>query len=101
MGSIIIYLANTGTMSGGTEIQVATGRALATWFAQIETWLNPVPEPVLGLGLLLVAGVFIWGTLIGRRKHPRATAGEESVPDLAEAAANPSEPTPTSDLTLH
>jgi cytochrome c-type biogenesis protein len=71
MGSIIIYLANTGTMSGGTEIQVATGRALATWFAQIETWLKPVPEPVLGLGLLLLAGVFIWGTLIGRRKHPR------------------------------
>lgn len=61
MGSIIIYLANTGTMSGGTEVQVATGRALATWFAQIETWLKPVPEPVLGLGLLLLAGVFIWG----------------------------------------
>jgi cytochrome c-type biogenesis protein len=97
MGSFIIYLANTGTMSGGTEIQIATGRALATWFAQIETWLKPVPEPVLGLGLLLVAGIFIWGTLVGRRKHPRATAGEDAVPDPTEKQAFTGEHTPTSD----
>ncbi|MBI5027445.1 MAG: cytochrome c biogenesis protein CcdA, partial [Actinobacteria bacterium] len=58
MGVFIIYLANTGQMTSGPDVQVAIGRGLATWFAQIETWLQPVPEPILGLGLLLVAGVF-------------------------------------------
>ncbi len=101
MGAIIIYLANTGTMSGGTELQVATGRALATWFTQIETWLKPVPEPVLGLGLLLLAGVFIWGTLIGRRTHPYATEAANTVPDPVEEGTAPSEPPPTTDLPLH
>ncbi|PFG17953.1 cytochrome c biogenesis protein CcdA [Propionicimonas paludicola] len=101
MGGFIIYLANTGTMSGGTEVQVDTGRALATWFTQIETLLTPVPEPVLGLGLLLLAGVFIWGALIGRRRHPRPTESEEALPDLADARSSPSKPASTSDLPLH
>ncbi len=100
MGSIIIYLANTGTMSGGTEVQVVTGRALATWFAQIEGWLKPVPEPVLGLGLLLLAGIFIWGTLIGRRKHPGGTASGEAQ-DVVAMPTSPSEPAPASELPLH
>ncbi len=67
MGSFIIYLANTGQMTGGTDAQVTTGRALATWFTQLENWVKPVPEPILGLGILLLAGGFVWATLIGRR----------------------------------
>lgn len=67
MGGFIIYLANTGEMTSGPEFQVAIGRTLADWFGQLEAWLSPIPEPVLGLGLLLLAGVFAWGTLTGRR----------------------------------
>ena len=76
MGGFIIYLANTGQMTSGPEGQVAIGQALAGWFAQLETWLKPLPEPVLGLGLLLLAGVFVWATLIGRRHRPEAPTHE-------------------------
>ena len=89
MGGFIIYLANTGTMSGGTEIQIATGRTLATWFSQLQTWLTPVPEPVLGFGLLLLAGVFIWGTLIGR--HPSSPDQHDPEP-AADAEHDTAEP---------
>jgi cytochrome c biogenesis protein CcdA len=100
MGGFIIYLANTGTMTGGTDIQVATGRAVATWFTQLATWLKPVPEPVLGLGLLLLAGVFIWGTLVGRRRRAEVPE-EEATPDMAEANAAPGESKSASDTACH
>ena len=90
MGGFIIYLANTGQMTSGPEIQVATGRALASWFANLETWLKPVPEPLLGAGLLAIAGIFVWGTLIGRRRQPAAPHLD---PEPAEAAASESETT--------
>jgi hypothetical protein len=66
MGGFIIYLANTGQMTSGPEIQVATGRALAGWFVALEDWLKPVPEPILGFGLLALAGTFVWA---GARAH--------------------------------
>ena len=100
MGGFIIYLANSGTMSDGTDIQVATGRAVATWFTQLETWLKPVPEPVLGVGLLLLAGVFIWGTLIGRRRRVDA-ASETAAPDMAEMQASSAENGSASDTACH
>lgn len=100
MGSFIMYLANTGEMTSGPEIQVATGRALANWFGELQTWLRPVPEPVLGLGLLLVAGVFIWGTLIGRRRRADA-ASDTTGPDMADAQAASADNGPTSNTTCH
>jgi hypothetical protein len=95
MGLFIIYLANTGQMTSGPEVQVATGRALAVWFTQLEAWLKPVPEPVLGLGLLLLAGIFVWGTLVGRRHKPHpdphgiAPAQLEASAEPAHAAVHP------------
>lgn len=92
MGGFIIYLANTGQMTSGPEIQVSTGRALAGWFASLETWLQPVPEPVLGLGLLAIAGVFIWGTLIGRRDLRPADERATTAKEAAAATPEPSAP---------
>ena len=100
MGGFIIYLANTGTMSGGTDVQVATGRAVATWFTQIESWLKPVPEPILGVGLLLLAGVFIWGTLMGRRRRADA-ASETAATDVAEVQAAQAENESASNTAFH
>lgn len=88
MGAFIIYLANTGEMTSGPDVQVAIGRTLAEWFASIEVWLRPVPEPVLGVGLLLIAGVFIWGTLVGRHKKaagPTEQAAIDVVDELDPA----------------
>lgn len=91
MGGFIIYLANTGQMTSGPELQVATGRALAGWFANLETWLKPVPEPLLGAALLAIAGIFVWGTLIGRRRQPAAPDPEPE----------PTEPAPSESATTH
>ena len=85
-GWLPLYLPElfpTRVRATGTGIAYNTGRfvtavgvfgagALARWFGSVESWLRPVPEPVLGLGLLAVAGVFVWGTLVGRRGSPPA-----------------------------
>ncbi len=83
MGGFVLYLANTGQMTSGPEIQVAIGRSLASWFGSLEAWLKPVPEPVLGLALLLLAGAFVWATLIGR-------ARDQTTPEAAADAEQPS-----------
>jgi cytochrome c-type biogenesis protein len=70
MGGFVLYLADTGTMTTGTGVQAAIGTWLATTFAQIQTWVAPVPEAILGLALLLLAAVFVVATL--RRRDPRA-----------------------------
>jgi cytochrome c-type biogenesis protein len=70
MGGFVLYLADTGTMTTGTGFQAAIGTWLATAFAQIQTWVAPVPEAILGLALLLLAAVFVVATL--RRRDPRA-----------------------------
>jgi cytochrome c-type biogenesis protein len=70
MGGFVLYLADTGTMTTGTGFQVAIGTWLAATFAQIQSWVAPVPEAILGLALLLLAAVFVFATL--RRRSPRA-----------------------------
>lgn len=91
MGVFVIYLANSGSMTSGPEVQVAMGRSLADWFAQLTTWLRPVPEPVLGVGLLLLAGVFVLGSLTGRRRDRTAgtQAHQEPVTPAFDDAQHP------------
>lgn len=66
MGGFVIYLANTAQMTGGPGFQVAIGKGLERVFTRIETWTDPVPEPVLGLAVLAVAAVFVVFTLRDR-----------------------------------
>lgn len=68
MGGFVIYLANTGSMTGGPGFQVAVGRQLSEVFERIEEWAEPVPEPLLGLGVLALAAVFVVATLRDRRR---------------------------------
>ena len=68
MGGFVIYLANTGRMTGGPGFQVAMGRGLERVFTRIESWTDPVPEPVLGLAVLALAAVFVVATLTDRRR---------------------------------
>ncbi len=70
MGGFVIYLARNGRMTGGPGVQVAVGHGLERWFTRLQLWLDPVPEPLLGLGLLALAGFFVWVTLIDRRHRP-------------------------------
>ena len=72
MGGFVIYLANTGQMTGGPGFQVAIGKGLARVFGRLEHWADPVPEPVLGLLVLALAAVFVLATLRDRRTRPEA-----------------------------
>lgn len=82
MGVAVILLAGSPDMTRGTEAQAAIGRGLTSVFSRFEDWTSPVPEPVLGLGLVALAALFTWGTLSERRRtraaHPAET---ENAPD--------------------
>lgn len=68
MGGFVIFLAGTATMTGGPSFQVTLGRGVARFFGRIQTWTDPVPEAVLGLGLLALAGVFVFAALRDRHR---------------------------------
>ena len=66
MGIFVMYLAGSGQMTSGPGFQVAFGKRLASFFKWIETATAPVPEAVLGLLVLALAGVFVYATLRNR-----------------------------------
>ena len=68
MGGFVIYLASAETMTAGPGFQAAIGRWLSHQFEQVQRWLTPVPEPILGLAVLAIAGVFVWATVTDRRR---------------------------------
>lgn len=84
MGGFVIYLANSGQMTGGPGFQIAIGEFLTRVFGRIETWTSSVPEPVLGLAVLTLAAVFVVATLRGRRSpEPAAEAPTNSADEPA------------------
>lgn len=85
MGVGVILLAGSSDMTGGTAAQAWASDGLTTVFGRIQDFLSPVPEVVQALGLLLVAGAFIWATLVGSRRARR-----DDAPTTPHAA--PSEP---------
>ena len=92
MGVAVIGLAGSPDMTRGTDAQYAAGSGLTDFAARVLDWLAPVPEPLLGLALILLAGAFVWATLRDRRsRRPRETAyglGD----DEGVAEASPSTP---------
>jgi cytochrome c biogenesis protein CcdA len=93
MGGFVIYLANTGQMTGGPGFQVGVGRRLESIFTRIETWSEPVPEPFLGLGVLALAAVFVLATLRDRHR-PGVVVGDTPVAGVPDAACH-HDPGPT------
>lgn len=59
MGTMVLWLAATGETSSAPGPQLAIGRGLSRLFSWFEGVLAPVPEPVLGAGLLALAGLFV------------------------------------------
>lgn len=77
MGVAVIGLAGSPNMTRGTDAQYAAGSGLTGLAARVLDWLAPVPEPLLGLGLFLLAGGFVWATLRDRRSRgPQESACE-------------------------
>ncbi len=97
MGGFIIYLAGAEKMTTGPAFQVAVGRWLSRQFEQVQQWLDPVPEPVLGLFVLAIAAVFVWATLADRRRPVPSstvsspTVSSSTVSPLAERADDESQ----------
>ena len=92
MGSFVIYLANSGRMTGGPGFQVAIGNRLTRIFGWVEKVTAGVPEVVLGLAVLAFAAVFVVATLRERR-HPRVTEDDDAAPSCHHSAATTSDPT--------
>ena len=87
MGLFVMYLANSGQMTSGPGFQVAFGKRLASAFKWVETVTAPIPEAVLGLVVLALAGVFVYGTL---RYRPRNDPSAYSPDDDPDSEADPS-----------
>lgn len=92
MGGLVLYLADTGTMTTGRGFQVVLGDGVATALRHIEIWTAPVPEVLLGLALLAVAAVFVTATLRDRRRP-----SPEEVADEGAQATTSSIPSPNAD----
>jgi hypothetical protein len=87
MGGFVIYLAGASQMTTGPGFQVAIGRWLSRQFELLQQWLAPVPEPVLGLFVAAIAGLFVYATLVDRRRERRPGTGPDamSAPDVDSA----------------
>lgn len=84
MGGFVLYLANSGQMTRGPRSQVVIGNWLTSAFRGINHLLAPVPEPVLGLGVLAIAAVFVFAMLRDRRRDAQdATVGGQDTPDTS------------------
>jgi cytochrome c biogenesis protein CcdA len=86
MGAFVIYLAGTTQMTAGPAFQAAIGRWLSRVFERGVTWLAPIPEPILGLLVMAIAGVFVWATLVDRGRRPTPAADAETPADAGPPA---------------
>jgi len=67
MGVGVILLAGSPDMTGGTQAQDWASGTLTRIFAAIQRTLSPVPEAVQAIGLVGIAGAFVWATLTEAR----------------------------------
>jgi hypothetical protein len=63
MGVLVIGLAGSPDMTRGTDAQYAAGAGLTRIAGRVLEFVDPLPEPLLGMGLLALVGVFVWATL--------------------------------------
>jgi cytochrome c biogenesis protein CcdA len=89
MGGFVIYLAGAEQMTAGPGFQAAVGRWLSRQFEQVQRWLDPVPEPILGLVVLAIAAGFVIATLTDRRREGRNATDTEGDRDARAGAPCP------------
>ncbi|NCT89450.1 cytochrome c biogenesis protein CcdA [Cellulomonas sp. APG4] len=92
MAGFVMALAGSDDMTGGSAAQDAASRTLTTAFLGLQDLLAPVPEPVQGAALLVLAGLFVTATLTDRRRpagratRPAPAAARDALPGPAPAA---------------
>jgi cytochrome c-type biogenesis protein len=70
MGGFVLFLAANGNTTGAPGFQLAIGRAVTRVSANVLRWLDPVPEPILGFGLLALAALLFVAAVRGRKNAP-------------------------------
>jgi len=82
MGIAVISQANSTNMSGGGDLLLPVSTWLNDVFGALLSRTAPVPDPVLGLGLLALAAVFVVVSLRDgrRRKATRTKSDDAAVP---------------------
>ncbi len=103
MGVFIIALAGDANMTGGTQAQDTAASTLTDVFLAVQRFVSPVPEPILGAGLLALVGLFVVAMLSERRRRagrapdgatsqvpPEPVDGHPSLGDAANDAGVPS-----------
>ena len=88
MGGFVIYLANTGAMTGGPGFQAGIGRFLTRVFTRIDRWTAPVPEPILGLAVLGIAAIFVTATLRDRHRSAPSDPATDGEPPRSDPACH-------------
>ena len=87
MGIGIISLAQSPTMTGSANwFQRTAGDGVTQSAKTVLAGLAPVPEPVLGIGLLGLAALFVWFTL---RNRTRPRQSSDSVDTDATTGQQP------------
>jgi len=97
MGAFVIALAGSAEMTGGSAFQTAASEALTGVFSRVQDFLSPVPELVLGLGILAVAAVFVWAALSERRMRWRRPPADDDEEPPAPACHAPASSTTSPD----
>lgn len=88
MGIGVIALAGSADMTGGTAAQAWASDELTALFSRVQEFLSPVPEPIQAVGLLAIVGVFVWATLVDRRKTRHVTPEAEGEGEDESALAS-------------
>ena len=103
MGTGIIALAGSTTMTGQANwFQRSAGEGVTRFAQAVLSGLAPVPEPVLGIGLLVVAALFVWFTL-RQRPRPGQSSGASgaNASNEPEAEAHACHDAPTNEYDRH
>ncbi|MEP7017968.1 MAG: cytochrome c biogenesis CcdA family protein [Actinomycetota bacterium] len=88
MGIFVMFLAGSGEMTSGGGYQVAFGKQLAKSFAWVEKATASVPEAILGLAVLALAGVFVYATLRNRPSRGQSTLDSADDPEPGSAPSS-------------
>ncbi|GIV00295.1 MAG: hypothetical protein KatS3mg014_1910 [Actinomycetota bacterium] len=97
MGVAVLALAATGDPTTAPSFQLAIGRWLRDAFAGILSFLEPVPEPVLGLALLALAGSIFVAAARGERPSAGPSAGRSDRHDHEGCTAGEGRPSHAGD----
>lgn len=90
MGVFVLYLSASGNATGAPAFQLAAGRWLSEQAARLVRFLDPVPEPILGLALLALAASFSIAAL-RRPANDRGAIDEHQDPPSQALGAPASE----------